>query len=331
MNTNRETRTEKREHTSLGSISDPILITGATGFAGGHLVESLAGSHRLVGWGRGTPRPESAHLVEWQVVDLLDRSRVRSAIASLRPATVFHLAGAPQVAESWRDTTKPLAGNVLATSHLLDAIRRAGLTCRVVVTGSATVYAPSDTPINEEDAVAPASPYALSKLAQEQLAMRAFADDGLDIVIVRPFNHTGPRQPPAFVAPSMARQIALIEKGDVEPVIRVGNLEARRDFTDVRDVVRAYAALAARGNGGEIYNVGSGVGRSIQSLLDALRSRSRVEVRVEVDPDRLRPTETTALVADTTRLRDCTGWRPQISFESMLDDLLEYWRTETRL
>jgi GDP-4-dehydro-6-deoxy-D-mannose reductase len=198
----------------------------------------------------------------------------------------------------------------------------------VLVTGSAAVYAPSDTPIKEEDTLAPANPYALSKLAQEQLAMRAFADDGIDIVMVRPFNHTGPRQPPAFVAPSMARQIALIEKGDAEPVIRVGNLDARRDFTDVRDVVRAYVSLATLGRSGEIYNVGAGVGRSIQSLLDALRSRARVEVRVEVDPERLRPTETAALVADTTRLHARTAWQPQISFESRLDDLLEYWRAE---
>ena len=311
-------------------LRGPVLITGATGFAGGHLVESLAGSNRLAGWGRSTPRPEIAHLVESQTVDLLDRAQVRSAIATLRPSTIFHLAGAPNVAESWRDTTKPLAGNVLATSHLFDAVRRAGLTCRVLVTGTAVVYAPSDTPIKEEGTLAPGNPYALSKLAQEQLAMRAFADDGLDIVMVRSFNHTGPRQPPAFVAPSMARQIALIEKGDAEPVIRVGNLDARRDFTDVRDVVRAYVSLATLGKSGEIYNVGSGVGRSIQSLLDALKSRARVEVRVEVDPERLRPTETSALVADTTRLRDRTGWQPQISFESMLDHLLDYWRAEVR-
>ena len=311
-------------------LRGPVLITGVTGFAGGHLVESLAGSNRLVGWGRSTPRPEIAHLVVSQTVDLLNREQVRSAIATLRPSTIFHLAGAPNVAESWRDTTKPLAGNVLATSHLFDAVRRAGLTCRVLVTGTAVVYAPSDTPIKEEGTLAPGNPYALSKLAQEQLAMRAFADDGLDIVMVRSFNHTGPRQPPAFVAPSMARQIALIEKGDAEPVIRVGNLDARRDFTDVRDVVRAYVSLATLGKSGEIYNVGSGVGRSVQSLLDALKSRARVEVRVEVDPERLRPTETSALVADTTRLRDRTGWQPQISFESMLDHLLDYWRAEVR-
>lgn len=311
-------------------LRGPVLITGATGFAGGHLVESLAGSQRLVGWGRSTPRPEIARLIESQAVDLLDREQVRHAIASLRPATIFHLAGAPQVAESWRDTAKPLAGNVLATSHLFDAIRRVGLSCRVLVTGSAAVYAPSDWPIKEDGPLAPGNPYALSKLAQEQLAVRAFADEGLDVVMVRPFNHTGPRQPPAFVAPSMARQIALIEKGDIEPVIRVGNLDARRDFTDVRDVVRAYVSLIGLGSAGEIYNVGSGVGRSIQSLLDALRSRARADVRVEIDPERLRPTETSALVADTTRLRDYTGWTPQISFESMLDSLLEYWRAEVK-
>ncbi len=309
-------------------LRGPVLVTGATGFAGGHLIECLAGSHRLVGWGRSTQRPEIAPLVESQAVDLLDRERVRNAIATLRPATIFHLAGAPQVAESWRDTAKPLAGNVLATSHLLDAIRRAELDCRVLVTGSAAVYAPSDSPINEDGPLAPGNPYALSKLAQEQLAMRAFADEGLEIVMVRPFNHTGPRQPPAFVAPSMAKQIALIEKGDVEPVIRVGNLDARRDFSDVRDVVRAYVSLVARGTTGEIYNVGSGVGRTIQSLLDALKSRARVEVRVEIDPERLRPSETSALVADTTRLRERTGWLPKVAFDSMLDQLLDYWRSE---
>lgn len=311
-------------------LPGPVLITGATGFAGGHLVESLAPSNRIVGWGRSTPHPEIARLIESQSVDLLDREQVRSAIANLRPATIFHLAGAPQVAESWRDTAKPLAGNVLTTSHLFDAIRRANLSCRVLVTGSAAIYAPSDSPISENGVLGPGNPYALSKLAQEQLAMRAYADERLDVVMVRPFNHTGPRQPPAFVAPSMARQIAMIETGRVDPVIKVGNLEARRDFTDVRDVVRAYISLMKLGRSGEVYNVGSGVGRSIQSLLDALRSRARVDVDVQVDPARLRPSETSALIADTSRLRDCTGWTPQISFESMLDSLLDYWRAEVR-
>lgn len=307
-------------------LDSPVLITGARGFAGGHLVEHLAGSHEIVGWVRSAPRPEIAHLADWHTIDLLDRDRVRTAIATLRPPTVFHLAGAPQVAESWLDGARPLEDNVLATQHLLDAIRRTGLKCRILVIGSAAVYAPSDDPIKESGTIAPANPYAVSKLAQEQLAMHAFADDGLDIVVARPFNHTGPRQAPSFVAPSMARQIALIERGLNEPVIRVGNLETRRDFTDVRDVVRAYAALMKLGMSGEVYNVGSGVGRSIRSLLNTLLSRSQANIRVETDAARLRPAETVALVGDTSRLRQRTGWTPQISFESMLDRLLEYWR-----
>jgi GDP-4-dehydro-6-deoxy-D-mannose reductase len=313
------------------ALQSPVLITGASGFAGGHLAAHLARAQDVVGWSRSEPPSGLEGFAAWHTIDLLDRDHVRRAIASLRPATIFHLAGAPQVAESWRDSARPLAGNTLATAYLLDAVRRSKLRCRVFVSGSASVYAASDTPIAEDDPVAPPNPYALSKLAQEQVAVRAFADDGLDVVMARAFNHTGPRQSPAFVAPSMARQIALIERGLVEPVLRVGNLEARRDFTDVRDVVRAYVAIVMSGAAGEIYNVGSGIGRRIQSLLDALLARSSVQVRVETDPERLRPAETSAFVADTSRLYRRTGWRPEISFDSMLDDLLEYWRAEVRV
>jgi GDP-4-dehydro-6-deoxy-D-mannose reductase len=308
----------------------PILVTGATGFAGGHMVERLAGTCDLVAWGRSTPRVELAPLAKWQVVDLLDRELVRRTVAQVRPAAIVHLAGSPQVARSWVDAATPLEVNVLATAHLLEAVRRAHLECRVLVAGSAAVYAPSDAPIREDAPLAPANPYALSKLAEELLALGAVHQDGLDIILVRPFNHTGPRQSPEFVAPGMARQIALAETGRLEPVIRVGNLDARRDFTDVRDMVRAYQALLESGRSGRPYNIGSGVGRSIQSVLDALLSRARVSVRVETDPARLRPVETTALVADPTRLHDATGWRPAIAFEQTLDDLLEYWRDEVR-
>jgi GDP-4-dehydro-6-deoxy-D-mannose reductase len=312
------------------TLPGPVLITGATGFAGSHLVELLASTERVAGWGRSVPRPELARLAEWTAIDLLDRDSVQREIARLRPATIFHLAGSPQVAESWRDSTTALAGNVLATAHLFDAMRRAGLRCRVLVAGSATVYAPSESPLKESDPLAPTNPYALSKLAQEQLALRTASEDGLEIVMVRAFNHTGPRQVPTFVAPSMARQIALIESGRLEPVMRVGNLQSLRDFLDVRDIVRAYTSLMERGKAGEIYNVGSGTGRSIQSLLDALRSRSRIQVRVETDPTRFRPIENIAVIANTDRLREQTGWRPEISFESMLDRLLDYWREEVR-
>lgn len=305
-----------------------VLVTGAAGFAGSHLLEHLAAKGiPAVGWTRRQPPAPLAHLAQWQRVDLLDRTQVRAAIATLQPVRIYHCAGVPHVAGSWGHAATSLAGNVLATHHLFDALRRAGVRARVLLPGSATVYAPSDRPITEDGgALAPGSPYALSKLAQEQLGQRAGVEDGLDIVMTRSFNHTGPRQTAAFVAPSMARQIALIERGALEPTIRVGNLTARRDLTDVRDVVRAYALLMERGTPGVIYNVGSGQGRTIQSVLDALIARARVPVRADVDPSRLRVQDAPALVADTSRLKDATGWEPQIPFNRMLDDLLDHWR-----
>ena len=304
-----------------------VLVTGAGGFAGSHLVEYLLASPKRQG---SEGRSASQKVVGWtkEMVDLLDRDHVGAAIRDLRPSQIYHCAGMPHVAESWRDTAQPLEGNVLATEHLFDALRREGIRCRVLVPGSATVYAPSSEPISETDPIAPASPYAISKLAQEQLALRAIEEDGLDVVLTRSFNHTGPRQTPAFVAPSMARQIALIERGQLEPVIRVGNLDAQRDVTDVRDVVRAYAALMRSGKTGVIYNVASGVGRSVRSILDALVSRSRVPVRIEVDQARMRPNDVPVVVGDFSRLNTATGWRPEITFDQMLDDLMSYWRRQ---
>ena len=310
----------------MSDTSGVVLVTGASGFAGSHLVEHLASSCDLVSWTRSEAPTEIARLGRWQTVDLLDRDRVRGAIADLRPAQIYHCAGVPHVAESWPDTSRPLAGNVLATQHLLDAVYRARVRCRILVPGSALVYATSDQPITESDPVAPANPYAVSKLAQEQLALRAMQEDGLDVVVTRSFNHTGPRQTPAFAAPSMAQQIALIERGRLEPVLKVGNLEARRDLTDVRDVVRAYVSLMQKGTSGVVYNVASGVARSIRSVLEALVSRARVPVRIEVDPTRMRPNDVPVIVGDCSRLAAATGWQPAVTFNQMLDDLLGYWR-----
>jgi len=309
-------------------VSDVVLVTGASGFAGGHLLQLLNAPQQVVGWTRSAPAPELEPLARWEHLDLLDRDSVRRAIDRLRPTHVYHCAGVAHVADLWRDTTRGLEGNVLGTEHLLDALRRAGQPCRVLVTGSAMVYAPSDAPIDEDHALAPASPYALSKLAQEELARRAVREDGLEVIVARAFNHTGARQTPAFAAPSMARQIAMIEAGRVEPVIRVGNLEAHRDLSDVRDVVRAYAALMAAGVSNSVYNVASGTARSIRSLLDSLVARAKVPVRVESDPARMRPSDVRFLAGNFSRLERATGWRPQISFDRMLDDLLNYWREQ---
>jgi GDP-4-dehydro-6-deoxy-D-mannose reductase len=283
---------------------NPVLVTGAAGFAGSHLIEQLAGSGDILAWARSDPPAEIAGLASWTRIDLLDRDRVRREIHAVRPAAVYHCAGASHVGASWQNTAQPLAHNALATHYLLDALRRAGAETRVVVVGSATVYAPSTAPLREDDRLAPNSPYATSKLAQEQIALRAGAGSGLCVIVARPFNHTGPRQRPDFAAPGFARQIALIEQGTLEPLIKVGNLDAERDLSDVRDTVRGY----------------------LRAVLDALVKRARVPVTIRVDPERLRPNDTPVIVGDATRLHTATGWAPQVTFDQMIDDLLEFWR-----
>ena len=303
-----------------------VLVTGGAGFVGGHLLEHLSPVGPIVAWSRSDPPPMLAAHATWERVDLLDHDQVRQAVARLSPTHVYHLAGVTHVGDSWQDPTAVLAGNILATHHLFDALHRQGGPCRVLLAGSAAVYAPADSAVTEEHRLAPASPYAVSKMAQEQLGSRAVAEDGLDVVLTRSFNHTGPRQRPNFAAPGMARQVALIERGDLEPAIKVGNLAARRDLSDVRDVVRAYALLMENGTPGSVYNVASGTATPIQHLLDALVSRSRVPVRVEMDPSLLRPSDAPLFLGDASKLRRTTGWKPDISFDQMLDDLLDYWR-----
>jgi GDP-4-dehydro-6-deoxy-D-mannose reductase len=308
-------------------VSDAVLVTGAAGFAGGHLVQHLAArSFDVVGWSRREPPPDLPAGARWRQIDLLDRDEVRSAVQALRPRAVYHCAGVTHVEASREEPARALSGNVLATHYVLDALRRADIDCRLLVTGSAAIYAPSSTPLTEEGRVAPDSLYAVSKLAQEQLALRAVTEDGLDVVVARAFNHTGPRQSPTFVTASIARQIALIERGLLEPVLRLGNLDAARDLTDVRDVVRAYVALMESGASGGVYNVASGVARTIRSVVDRLVELAHVSVRVEVDPERLRPTDKPVLVGDPTKLQALTGWTAGIPFDKTLGDLLEYWR-----
>jgi GDP-4-dehydro-6-deoxy-D-mannose reductase len=305
-----------------------VLVTGASGFAGSHLLEHLARSTPITAWSRLPPPSGLAPLATWLRVDLLDRDAVRRNIAALKPARIFHCAGVPHVAASWHDTAAPLRGNVLATHHLFDAVERSGHSCRILITGSATVYARADRPLREDDPLQPASPYGFSKLAQEHLGLKGLGAPGIDVVATRSFNHTGPRQTADFAAPAMARQIALIERGVVPAVLRVGNLDPVRDLTDVRDVVRAYAMLMEHGAPGTAYNVASGVGHSIRELLEALVSRASVKVDIAVDPDRFRPNDTPMVVGDARRLREVTGWGPQVQFDRMLDDLLTYWRQQ---
>jgi len=263
--------------------------------------------------------------VRWRDVELLDRAAVHRAVDDLHPSVIFHLAGAAHVGESWKAVASTLEVNVMGTENLLDADRRLGLGARIMVPGSASVYRDSVEPLTESADLAPASPYAVSKLAQEQLAVRA-AQEGQRVVVTRPFNHLGPRQAPSYATASFARQIARIERGGERPLIRVGNLAPRRDLTDVRDTVQAYIALVERGKSGVVYNVCSGTAPSMQDVLDGLRRRANVAVAVEVDPSRYRPHDAPVVVGDHARLTRDTGWCPTIPLERTLDDLLAFWR-----
>jgi GDP-4-dehydro-6-deoxy-D-mannose reductase len=311
-------------------MSTDVLITGAAGFAGSHLLDLLAGSGAtVVAWHRpgGSP-PQERSPARWDAVDLLDQAQVDAAIERARPAAVYHCAGAAHVGRAWDSTASTLATNVRGTHHLLRALERIGSRARILVPSSALVYAPADQPLAEDHPLLPSSPYGLSKLAQEMLGVKS--NDVLPVTIARPFNHFGPRQHPHFVASGFARRIADIERGRWAPEISVGNLEARRDLTDVRDTVRAYQMILERGEPGRPYNVCSGHAITMRELLDRLIARARVPVTVKVDPARYRPNDTPLLVGNPARLHDELGWRAQIPIERTLDDLLEYWRTTTQ-
>jgi GDP-4-dehydro-6-deoxy-D-mannose reductase len=313
----------------------PILVTGAAGFAGSHLLDLIKPEGQpITGWHLHGLHPlegsstslSSFEGVEWRAVDLTDRESVRAAIADGRPAEIYHLAGAANQGNSWERTDESLRANALGTHHLLDALRRERVDARVLVIGSAAVYRPKEEPFDEESAIGPTSPYGMSKLAQEMTALQSFTLHDQRVIVSRSFNHIGPRQNADYVASSFARQIAMIEAGQAPPVIMVGNLEARRDLMDVRDTVRAYRALMRRGEPGRAYNVCSGEAHAIRELLDGLLAHSTVNVDVCVDVSRLRPVDQPLLVGRLDRIRRETGWQPEIGWSRTLADLLQDWR-----
>ena len=308
-----------------------VLVTGASGFVGAHLLRLLAQEPGLdlVGWTRDVIPPGDG--VRWTVIEMADAHAVTREIARVRPDVVFHLAGAAHVGQSFATVADTLATNVIGTARLFDALRAADLRPRVLVTGSSTVYRTADTPLDEgASPIGPSSPYGFSKLAQERLSVRAWREDGLPVVVTRSFNHVGPGQAPGYFAPSFAKQIAEIEAGLRPPVMMVGNLGVRRDLTDVRDTVRAYRLLADHGTPGEVYNVCTGRAHGIGEILHALLSATSTPIDVQVDPALLRPSDTPVVVGAYAKLHAATGWTPQFDMPATLADVLDDWRARVR-
>lgn len=317
-----------------------VLITGATGFAGSHLADYVL-AHRPGVQVHGTRRWRSKddttdHLngkVHFHECDITDPHNVYHVIERIRPDSIFHLAAQSYVPASWDSPVETFHANVVGQCNLLEAIRRlrpSGYDPVVLVAGSSEEYGrvhERDLPITETTPLFPLSPYAVSKVAQDLMGYQYWQSYGIRVVRTRAFNHEGPRRGEVFVVSNFCKQIAEAEKHDRDPVIRVGNLEAVRDFTDVRDTVRAYWLATEQCEAGQVYNISSGRGWRIGQILEMLlQYAARDGFRVEADPHRLRPSDVPVLVGDSTRFRSATGWEPSIPFEQTLVDCLNYWR-----
>ncbi len=312
-----------------------VLITGITGFAGSHLAEYCLGRGdvEVFGTARWRSRMDNVQHILDDIslldCDLKDYIAVRQCLAEVRPDYIFHLAAQSFVPTSWKAPVETMTTNVVGQINIFEAMRELKLDSRVQLACSSEEYGmvhEYEIPIRESNPLRPLSPYGVSKVAQDLLGYQYNQSYGLFIVRTRGFNHTGPRRGDVFVSSNFSKQIACIEKGIQEPVLKVGNLEARRDFTDVRDMVRGYWLALEKGEPGEVYNLGSGRDVTIQKMLEILLGFSSIDIEVRQDPSRMRPSDVLVLRADNTKFRTLTGWSPEIPLEKTLEDLLNYWR-----
>lgn len=315
------------------------LITGITGFAGSHLADYLLAHQpqvEIFGTRRWrSPMDNIAHLsgeigkrIHLIETDLRDYSSVRTCLEAARPNFIFHLAAQSFVPTSWSAPAETLNTNIVGQTNIFEAVRHLGLDPVIQIACSSEEYGlvyPEETPIKETNPLRPLSPYAVSKVAQEYLGYQYFMSYGLKVIRTRGFNHTGPRRGEVFVTSNFAKQLASIKAGLQEPVIRVGNLDAVRDFTDVRDMVRAYWLAVNKAKPGEVYNIATGSGITIRELLDRLIALAGVAVTVEQDPARMRPSDVEILIGDSSKFRADTGWQPEIPLDQTLHDVVHYW------
>ena len=310
-----------------------VLITGATGFVGTHLRRHLLSSTDwdIVGTAFPDPPDDPTPTLREELVllDLRDAEATQAALAESSPDYVVHLAAQAHVPTAYKDPWATLQNNILGQLNLFESCLALNIKPRIIVIGSGEEYgraAEADLPLLENHPLRPENPYSVSKVTQDVMGYQYFISYGLPVIRVRPFNHVGPGQSPRFVLPAFASQVAEIEAGRREPLLRVGNLAPQRDFTDVRDVVRAYRLLLLHGNAGEVYNVASGRPYAIQSIVDELRARSRIEIKIEVDPERYRPADIPVIYGSADKLTRDTGWTAEIPMSQTIDDVLAEWR-----
>ncbi|MBE6968985.1 MAG: GDP-mannose 4,6-dehydratase [Ruminococcaceae bacterium] len=305
------------------------LIIGGAGFVGKHLAAHLYEEGYAVSVTKLPFENPDLPYADLYDLDILDAEAVKRLLAELQPDCLFHLAAQASAAVSWQKPALTVDINVKGAVNVLEAVRMQEKRPRLLLIGSSEEYgkvSETECPITEEQEARPGNIYAATKVCQEMIG-RLYAEAyGMDVMATRSFNHVGPGQLPIFVVSDFCRQAALIEAGQQEAVIRVGNLAAKRDFTDVRDVVRAYALLMEKGKRGEIYNVGTGRALSVQEILDEILQLSSASIRVERDEKRFRPLDAPLNVADVTKLRTVTGWEPRIHIRETLRDTLDYWR-----
>jgi GDP-4-dehydro-6-deoxy-D-mannose reductase len=316
-----------------------VLITGITGFVGSHMADyALAQGAEVFGSSRWRSKTENIEHLRSRITliesDLRDMSSVRALVETSSPSFVIHLAAQSFVGASWQAPAETLSTNIISQINLLEAIRGLKLSPRFLAVGSSEEYGlvcEDELPIRETNPLRPLSPYAVSKVAQDLLGYQYFKSYGLPIVRTRAFNHEGPRRGDVFVTSNFAKQIAEIEAGLCEPAVYVGDLRPRRDYSDVRDIVRGYWLVLHHGEAGEVYNLCSGRSWSIQHVLDFLLAQSTAKgIAVRVDPVRLRPSDVMVLEGDPSKIEKGTGWRAEIPFEQTLTDLLDYWRERVR-
>jgi GDP-4-dehydro-6-deoxy-D-mannose reductase len=312
-----------------------VLITGITGFVGSHMAEyALARGAEVFGSYRWRSKTENIDHLRSQITliesDLRDLSSVRGLVEASQPDWVTHLAAQSFVGTSWQTPAETLSTNIISQVNLLEAIRGLKLFPRFLAVGTSEEYGlvyPEELPIKETNPLRPLSPYAVSKVGQDMMGYQYFKSYGLPIIRTRAFNHEGPRRGDVFVTSAFAKQVAEIEAGRREPVISVGDLKPKRDYSDVRDIVRGYWTLLERGEPGEVYNLCSGRSWAIQQVLDFLLGESRVKgITVHTDPARLRPSDVMLLEGDPSKIERATGWKVQIPFDQTLRELLDYWR-----